>query len=452
MDEQNNQDKAPSGPEGPTKLPPLEKPFIPPKNKGPGWFTVVLAAFLASVLLFFGIGYVFNPPDLEFPIGSGGLISIRTPKSPGPPAEKILLVMGVDSNYNGAEGEDRFKGTRTDSMMLVRVSPSKNTVSLVSIPRDSKVFIGRQRRWVDKINAAYAYGGGELAMETVESSFGVPVDNYVAVDSEGVRELVDAIGGVRIYVEKPMKYRDNTANLTINFEPGHHVLNGEQAEGYLRFRYDELGDIGRIRRQQNFVSAVAAKLRNPLIVTKIPGLVNLASKYVDTDLRADEMARLAWFAKDMDMDRIRTATMPGYPSSYGISYWVVDGKAAESVLDRLILDNPGSASEVTAENPMKVGILYSPQAEDRLERLVEKLERRKFKVICKSGQQNRLTQVVEHTRRVSDVWTERLRKADPSLRNARLIFAPVGTTFEMNACSSVEDYTIIIGEDIRSKT
>lgn len=447
----DKQDKTPSKEEGTLhELPPLEKPAYPSKSKWTGWVLVVISAITASLLLFFVIGY-FTPPDLELPTINGGRISIKPPRFPGRPTEKIILVMGVDSNYNGTTGEKSFKGTRTDSMMLVRVNPSRQAASVVSIPRDSKVFIGKHRRWVDKINAAYAHGGGDLAVETVESSFGIPVDNYVVINAQGIRELVDAIGGVKIYVEKPMKYRDRTAKLDIDFEPGHHVLNGKQAEGYLRFRHDELGDIGRVRRQQNFLSAVAVKFRNPFILTKLDSLISLASKYVETDLRPDEMARLAWFGKELDMGRVRTATMPGHPSSYGISYWVIDSEAAQTVLDRLILDNPGSVEAITDGNPLKVGILYGPSGKAQLEELVTKLERKKFRVICKSGQKNRLTQIIEHTGRVNDDWTDRLRKTDALLSNARLIFAPVGTTFEMNACSLAEDYTIIIGEDIRSK-
>ncbi len=415
---------------------------------------LIFSAVALSVALFFGIGYFIDIPDLQIPVPgtNGKTITIEAPKSPGPPPEMVLLVMGVDSNYD-SHNPNSFEGVRTDSMMLVRVSPDKNTVSIVSIPRDSKVFIGKGQG-IDKINAAYAYGGAKLAVSTIENSFGIPIDNYVVINSQGIREVVDAIGGVKVYVEKPMKYTDRTAKLSINFDKGYYTMNGEQAEGYLRFRHDALGDIGRVRRQQTFLSALARKFKDPWMLTRIPALVQTGSKYIDTDLPTPTLMKLAWFGKDLDMDHIRVATLPGHPSRTGISYWIISPSSAELVLDRLLLDNPGPVGEVTEESPLKIGVFYPPGFEEELDPLIDSIESDlRFKVVCQTTRENRSTQIVEHTRRVNDGSTNQLRKAHRRFKKARLIFAPVGTTFEMNACSSIEDYTIIIGDEMsRSKT
>ncbi len=442
---------------------PLESPeVVSEKQKKYRLPILIFSAVALSLVLFFGIGYFVDLPELNIPLpGSGGkTIQIKTPKSPGLPPDMVLLVMGVDSNYD-SHNPNPFEGVRTDSMMLVRVSPTKKTVSVVSIPRDSKVFIGKNQG-IDKINAAYAYGGAKLAVSTIENSFGIPVDNYMVINSQGIREVVDAIGGVKMFVEKPMKYRDNTAKLNIDFDKGYHHMDGEEAEGYLRFRHDALGDIGRVRRQQKFLSALVQKFKDPWMLTRIPALVQTGSKYMDTDLPTPVLMQLAWFGKDLDMDRIRVATLPGRPSTTGISYWIITSGSAELVLNRLLLDNTGPVAskklkkkpkEKSLEKPLKVGLFYPSEFEEQLDALVESIEiQSDFKVICKTTKENRSTQIVEHTRRVNDRSTDELRGVDRRLKKARLIFAPVGTTFEMNACSSIEDYTVIIGDDMsRSK-
>jgi LCP family protein required for cell wall assembly len=421
---------------------------IPKPISTTAWFMIIVLSAVFSAATILAVTMFISPTQIKIPVpGSGSDITVNI-KSPG---EKVLLVMGVDASYSGKDPHS-FEGTRTDTMMLVRVSPAKNTISVVSIPRDSKVYLA-ENRGIDKINAAHALGGPELAVHTVQDSFGIPVDNYVVVNFKGVRELVDAIGGVNVYIDKPMRYRDRTAKLFIDFEPGHQKLDGQKAEEFLRFRHDALGDIGRIRRQQQFIAAVTQKMRDPWVLTHIPELIRLGNDYVQTDLSLDEMFRLAHFARNVKMDDIRVATLPGRPSSgAAISYWIVDPIPAQEVLDRLILDNATTAHDPAniEKKPLRVGILYAPDMREQVPALVEALERESFNVSCQSVKARSSTQIIEHTGRVSDKTTQTLRRTDKRLGGARLIFAPVGTTYETNACGSGEDYTIILGEDIRS--
>ena len=102
-----------------------------------------------------------------------------------------------------------------------------------------------------KLNAAYAWGGPDLATRTVSDLLGLPVAHYVKVNLAGFRRLVDLIGGVPMYIEAPMRYVDPDDNLVIDLQPGHQVLDGDRAEQYVRFRSDAAGDdLSRIRRQQ----------------------------------------------------------------------------------------------------------------------------------------------------------------------------------------------------------
>jgi len=408
-------------------------------------WVVILSGILCALLIFIGIKLLSSSIVIKDPIFHKEIVSWH-----GNPGQKVILLMGVDApNRNlRSRDTDSFEGTRTDTMMLVRVNAAKQRVAVVSIPRDSKVYLSGNRG-IDKINAAHAVGGPELAVQTVQDSFGIPIDNFIVVNLRGVRELVDALGGIDIYVEKPMHYTDNTAKLFINFEPGPHHLDGRHAEAYLRFRHDQLGDIGRIRRQQQFIMAVTKKLRDPSVVFKLPDLVRIAGQYVETDLSANDLLTLAFFGKDLNMNSVRTATLPGHPGGTRVSYWIVDPTAAQMILDRLILDNPqplgGFGS--SANGPVKVGIYYDPAQVNQLPALVQNLQKKNFTVVCKSGQRKSSSQIIEHTGRVTDDLTDSLRGIDNRLSNARLIFAPVGTTFENNACSVGEDYTLVLGAD-----
>lgn len=424
----------------------LRKPPFRKRPRTPLLWVVVLSGILCALLIFIGIKLWSSSIVIKDPIFHKELVSWH-----GNPGQKVILLMGVDAPNRSIrrKDEDSFEGTRTDTMMLVRVNAAKQRVAVVSIPRDSKVYISGNRG-VDKINAAHALGGPELAVQTVQDSFGIPIDNYLVVNLRGVRAMVDALGGMDVFIEKPMHYTDNTAKLYINFQPGMQHLDGIKAESFLRFRHDQLGDIGRIRRQQQFIMALTKKLREPSVVFKIPELVKIAGQYVETDLSANDLLTLAFFGKDLNMNSVRTATLPGHPGGVKVSYWVIDPDPAQMILDRLVLDNPqvsyGGASNAVS-GPLKVGIYYDPALTNNLPAIVKNLESKNFTVVCKSSQRRTSTQIIEHTGRVTDDLTDSLRGLDARLSNARLIFAPVGTTFENNACSVGEDYTLVLGAD-----
>ena len=384
---------------------------------------------------------------IKLPGESGGPGLILEPH---PPGEKVILMMGVDASGLPGSEANSYKATRSDTMMLVRISPNHKTISVISIPRDSKVYLA-EGNGINKINAAHAIGGPELAVQTVQDSLGIPVDNYVVVNYEGINDVVDALGGVSLYIDKPMHYRDRTAKLNINFEPGEYDLNGKEAEAYLRFRHDKLGDIGRVRRQQYFVSSLAQKLQSPWVIPRLPGLVSLARKYVVTDMSLDDMTRLAFFIKNVETSNIRVATLPGHSGMQrGISYWIVDPEPAQKVLDRLLLDNSAEQTEslLQSTEPLKVGLLYTSRHSDTLDSIAANLEGAGFQVNCKQRRHRGRSQIVEHSVRVSDKYTQLVRDAMPQLQQAKLIFAPVGTTYETLVCQPGDDYTLVLGDDI----
>ena len=204
----------------------------------------------------------------------------------GPRRQNILL-LGVDSN--GADS-DLWVGTRTDTMILLNIDPRTKTVNAISIPRDSKVYLPKGMG-IQKINAAHAIGGVEMTIKTVEDTLGIHIDKYIMFHDEGVRAIVQALGGVDIYVEKNMHYNDNAGHLHINFTKGKHHLTEKDVVEYLRFRHDALGDIGRTQRQQWFLRGLLADLQKPETIVKIPQIVSVANKYVKTDMSAYEMGQ-----------------------------------------------------------------------------------------------------------------------------------------------------------------
>ncbi len=247
-----------------------------------------------------------------------------------------ILVMGVDLPLNlpeGSDPNDMFAG-RSDTMLLVHLDPATQTVSVLSIPRDTRVDI--PELGIEKINYANAAGGPELAAKVVSSTLnGVTIDRYVRVSTGAFRELVDLMGGIEVYVPERMEYTDNTQKLKIDLQPGHQTLSGEQAEQFARYRNDADGDIGRVQRQQQVIRALREKLSNPAMLTKLPAAIELFQKYIDTNLSMEEMLALANFGLDLERDNFQMVMLPGRfstPDEAVASYWILDPVAKDQVM------------------------------------------------------------------------------------------------------------------------
>ena len=164
-----------------------------------------------------------------------------------------------------------------------------------------------------------------MLRETVVNLTGVPVDYFVKVNYRSFPRIIDLIGGVDIYVDKRMNYTDYSGKLFINIPKGQQHMNGKTALGYVRFRHDPLGDIGRVQRQQKFINIVINKFKSPSIIPKIPSLIQEMMKAVDTDLSPLDALRLLQFANALGKDRITMFMAPGRAGySKNISYWILD--------------------------------------------------------------------------------------------------------------------------------
>ncbi|WP_135255646.1 LCP family protein [Thermus caldilimi] len=295
------------------------------------------------------------------------------PAPEGLKAPLTVLVYGSSPEYSGyhRRAPERFRGL-ADTILLVRLDPGAGRVVVLSIPRD--VWVNLPGYGWHKVNAASPLGGPDLMKEAVAQITGVQAERYVVVSTEALRRGVDALGGVRVCVEKPMRYRDTAAGLSINLEPGCQVLDGEKAEEYLRFRKDALGDIGRIQRQQAFLYALKEQVLSPSGLLRLPRAVAAVEPYVQTDLTRQETGAILGFA--MKRPALVSLLLPG---RFGGGGWSVDEGALRELVG-LYFNGEGTAEEVSLSGK-RVALVFGPGQEGQAERVREKLQALGLRVV-----------------------------------------------------------------------
>lgn len=259
------------------------------------------------------------------------------PRKADRPLNVVLAGMDVDYDYTAATWPYPPKPldftTRTDTLMLAQVHPD-GQVNLLSIPRDTWVNIAGYG-W-GKINGANVHGGADMLMNTVQQFTGVPVDGYVFMSLSAVRDLTNAAGGVTVDVPTRMKYDDNAGHLHIDLQPGRQHLNGEQAEGFLRFRHDNMSDIGRVGRQQMFMTALLSRVKNPLNVWRLPAMVGAMNRNTKSNLTRAQVGALLGAA--LSGPKVNAQTVPG--SFGGGGTWVANRAELNTIMQRDFRD-PG---------------------------------------------------------------------------------------------------------------
>lgn len=270
------------------------------------YFTLLLI-ILIVFLNYFGI----------FPFSSNILLSYNRIN---------ILIVGCDEIENQG---------RADTIVLLSISPKTKEILILSIPRDTRVEI--PGRGMNKINHAYAYGGKELISKTVSSFLDIPINFYVVVDFIKFVNIIDELGGVEINIEKEMHYIDKAGGLNINLYSGKQILDGEKALQYIRFRHDNLGDLGRIKRQQKLVEALINKMMNLDSVKKIPQILEGSKTYLETDIKLQDVVALANLFKRVSQDKFIIETVQGNPVYInGISYLEPDTIEVQKKVKSLI--------------------------------------------------------------------------------------------------------------------
>ena len=231
-----------------------------------------------------------------------------------------ILLIGIDSSDVTYEVDENSK--RADTIMLLSIDPKFDRVRLLSIPRDTYYKLKGYDNY--RMNAAYSRGGIDLQVSSVEDFMDVKIDHYVTVNYEAVEELVDAIGGVEVYTPE-YKYTDPSTvpPLEINFEEGLHLLDGKESVKYLRIRkiYKDQ-DLDRIKAQQDFIMKIFDKMKSPKMLLKLPRLVSIANKHIETDMNYGQLSYLAYYGVTLDKENINIKTVDGHMKKGSPLYYV----------------------------------------------------------------------------------------------------------------------------------
>ncbi len=243
-----------------------------------------------------------------------------------------ILVLGEDDTHS----KDPSVRGRTDTIMVAAVDLKNRRARGISIPRDTRVQLPGRRSY-EKINAAYVHGGAQASAQAAADLLGVPIHYYVKTNIEGLKNLVDLVGGVEIDIEKDMRYVDRRGGLYIDLKKGYRHLDGDKALQYVRFRHDKLGDITRMQRQHKFLRALARRVTAPENWTRLPQSIDEILANVETNLSAREILALVRLAKDIPEDSVQTAILPGIPSTIGgVSYYLPDADEIPAVVAEML--------------------------------------------------------------------------------------------------------------------
>jgi LCP family protein required for cell wall assembly len=238
----------------------------------------------------------------------------------------LINPFGIGNRRILVIGTDKV-GENTDVMFTVQLKDG--VTQLTQVPRDT--FVESAEYGVLKANALYAYGGMGALKQELTTLLNAPVDRYVRVNLRAVEHLANALGGVELDVPKRMYYVDNAQNLYIDLYPGRQVLKGEQLEGFLRYRHDELGDLGRMERQKLVLAEVFRKLAQPTTLARLPELLKVAGEDVKTDLSPVEMGQLL---TAMASTKLSTRQLPGRLFWHNdLSYWMPEANTHYTGVD-----------------------------------------------------------------------------------------------------------------------
>ena len=276
-----------------------------------------------------------------------------------------VLTSDVDHPTNDEAGYHALVNSvegLADTMLLLRFDPFQEKLTVLSIPRDTRAYIPGYG--IQKINEANLYGGHKLAAQTVEELLGVEVDRYVRVNVQGVEKTIDALGGVTVYVPRDMKYIDESQHLYINLKKGKQHLDGEKAMQFLRFRYDNLGDIGRVQRQQILMQALVEQALKPTTLVRIPKVISTAKSHIESNLDKDELLALAGMVAKIQRSNTQMLMLPGYFSGDGkeeVSYWLPNNRRI-----KLMMTQHFDIGEVSSEalNPAYVRVAIQDSTGD----------------------------------------------------------------------------------------
>ena len=395
---------------------------------------VLVFSILGGIIVFIAVGgyiYSITPPGKTTSIYDGFKILMKPGTTAFNGKDTLnILCLGLDHNYT-EQGILYTKGARTDTIFVLSIDKEAKYVNMLSIPRDTWVYIDGYG--YNKINSAYSFGGLELAKKTISEFLGIKIDHYIIIKIKAGTEIVDALDGLNIDVEKDMDYDDNWGNLHIHLKQGEQKLTGTEAVGYARFRHDEEGDWGRMRRQQQVINALVKELKKPENLLKIDKLIKIANANIETDLKPAEMLDICRCYKDFDKKNMATGIIHGYDDTNadGLSIIIPDNNEKIKLVRQLLLRQ----EEIIIPNGCTVKILNGSQTEGLASELADHFERKGYKV-------SRIGDADKYDYEDSVIIPNNAKKGSIEEITNLLGYITVGQKQE---AEKNEDYTIIIG-------
>ncbi len=325
---------------GKRRVPKKRKTFNPIKT----FFKIVCSIVLVFVILAGGACFAYHKVTGNMPFSNLGITTNATDMNMldallGRNIKMNVAVFGVDKD-----------GTRTDVAFVVHYDSAQESLSLISIPRDTRVsvcdevedLLGKSYG-VMKFNAVHAIGGEkygpQAAVLQLEDLLGISIDHYVKVDFDALVEIVDAVGGVEVDVPQDMKWdMSDTGDIKIDLKKGLQTLDGNKALQLVRYRKGYAnGDVGRIQVQQMFLKALAEKvLSTESIVKNLGDYIKVMYKHVETDVSLTDALKYANYITKIDMSKMTMETLPGVGQYVGgVSYFIHDPAATQEMVDRI---------------------------------------------------------------------------------------------------------------------
>jgi LCP family protein required for cell wall assembly len=347
------------------------------------------------------------------------------------------------------------KGSRADSIVVLSLDMNAGKVSALSVPRDT-VIEREDGRGSGKINGTYARGGAEQLQNTLGELLGVRPDYYVALKPDGVKNLVDKLGGVDVEAIDDMKYDDNWGQLHIDLKKGPLRIDGTQAVGFTRFREvkpgtphsKEEGDGRRMARQQMVIKAMAAEAKKPANWLHVDDVIKFGLKQIETNLEQEQVFALGALFRNIQPEQMQTASLIGKGTHRGTYFFVPDEEKKKALVDWLLKGDESAANRLTV-----VAVQNGTE--------IPGLARRVADLLCEQGFDAKSTGNVGRDKESSEVSQTRIvyGKAATQVRAERIAKMLGGGKLEKQIAGGMAsapvltdpdapDVTVVLGRDL----
>ncbi len=286
-------------------------------------------------------------PARAVPVWSANALASTTAEQKMTASQQTLnvLLLGVDDT-----ARDGYYA-QADSAVLFIVDTDEETAAMISIPSDTRIPLAGKAEAVS-LRDIYQQGGTPLALRMVEGYLGITIPYYATIDHAVFTQVIDKLGGIDLYVEKNMAYTDSYDGFTIDLKKGYQTLDGEKAQQYIRYRDPDLGEFGRMKRQQRLVKAIIDQHATFGTIFDVPSILSVLDEQSDTNLTFYPLLRIASVLSEYQPDMMLGEVLPGQGQADAQgTYWAVDPVKVDAMFRRIFKIEPPSQPEKAPEPP-----------------------------------------------------------------------------------------------------